>query len=312
MKPNLLTSPPHLRRERSTSSIMADVLIALIPACVAAIWLFGLKAVWVLLTANAVCAAAELLCLLCRKTLYFDGSSLVTGTLLALSLPSGVPLWAVALAAVFSIAVVKQLFGGIGHNLFNPAMAGRALLMVAFPQTLGGYTAMDATTTATPLATLEKNDFTSMFFGLENGSLGETSALLLILGGLYLYLRGVIRLRVPLCCLGAFTAVIWIFGGSYPFTGPVTAHLLSGGLMMGAFFIATDFATKPATTGGEVLYALGVGVLTALLRLYGPYPEGVCFAVLLMNLASPLLEYLTRPTVYGVRRRTLSEMTQKG
>lgn len=280
---------------------MADVLVALMPAAVWACWLFGWRAALLLAVSIGVCCGAEWLCLLLRKEKGFDGSAAVTGALLALSLPAGIPLWAAALAGVFSIVAIKQLFGGIGHNLFNPAMAGRALLMAAFPQVLGDYAALDATTGATPLAALRQNDFASMFLGVENGSAGETSALLLLLGGAYLYLRGIIRLRVPLTYLGVFAGVVWLLGGEGLFTGPVTAHLLSGGVMMGAFFIVTDFATKPTTTAGEILYAAGAGLLTALLRLYGPYPEGVCFAVLLMNLAAPLLEYLTRPVVYGIK-----------
>ena len=280
---------------------MADVLVALLPAAVWACWLFGWRAALLLAGSIGVCCGAEWLCLLLRKEKGFDGSAAVTGALLALSLPAGIPLWTAALAGVFSIVAIKQLFGGIGHNLFNPAMAGRALLMAAFPQVLGDYAALDATTGATPLAALRQNDFASMFLGVENGSAGETSALLLLLGGAYLYLRGIIRLRVPLTYLGVFAGVVWLLGGEGLFTGPVTAHLLSGGVMTGAFFIVTDFATKPTTTAGEILYAAGAGLLTALLRLYGPYPEGVCFAVLLMNLAAPLLEYLTRPVVYGIK-----------
>ena len=279
---------------------MADVLVALLPAAVWACWLFGWRAALLLAVSIGVCCGAEWLCLLLRKEKGFDGSAAVTGALLALSLPAGIPLWTAALAGVFSIVAIKQLFGGIGHNLFNPAMAGRALLMAAFPQVLGDYAALDATTGATPLAALRQNDFASMFLGVENGSAGEISALLLLLGGAYLYLRGIIRLRVPLTYLGMFAGVVWLLGGEGLFTGPVTAHLLSGGVMMGAFFIVTDFATKPTTTAGEILYAAGAGLLTALLRLYGPYPEGVCFAVLLMNLAAPLLEYLTRRRVYGI------------
>ena len=280
---------------------MADVLVALLPAAVWACWLFGWRAALLLAVSIGVCCGAEWLCLLLRKEKGFDGSAAVTGALLALSLPAGIPLWTAALAGVFSIVAIKQLFGGIGHNLFNPAMAGRALLMAAFPQVLGDYAALDATTGATPLAALRQNDFASMFLGVENGSAGEISALLLLLGGAYLYLRGIIRLRVPLTYLGMFAGVVWLLGGEGLFTGPVTAHLLSGGVMMGAFFIVTDFATKPTTTAGEILYAAGAGLLTALLRLYGPYPEGVCFAVLLMNMAAPLLEYLTRPVVYGIK-----------
>lgn len=302
-RPNLLLSAPHIRRSRTTLDIMAEVLVALLPAAIWACWLFGWRAVWLLAVTVGCCCGAEWLSILARKEKGFDGSAAVTGALLALSLPVGTPLWAAALAGIFSIVVIKQLFGGIGHNLLNPAMAGRALLMVVFPQILGDYAALDATTTATPLANLSHNEFSAMFLGVENGSLGETSALLILLGGAYLYLRGVIRLRVPLTYLGIFAAAVWALGGEGWFTGPVTAHVLSGGVLMGAFFIVTDFATKPTTTAGEILYAAGAGLLTALLRLYGPYPEGVCFAVLLMNLAAPLLEYLTRPVVYGLKKK---------
>ena len=211
---------------------MADVLVALLPAAVWACWLFGWRAALLLAVSIGVCCGAEWLCLLLRKEKGFDGSAAVTGALLALSLPAGIPLWAAALAGVFSIVAIKQLFGGIGHNLFNPAMAGRALLMAAFPQVLGDYAALDATTGATPLAALRQNDFASMLLGVENGSAGETSALLLLLGGAYLYLRGIIRLRVPLTYLGVFAGVVWLLGGEGLFTGPVTAHLLSGGVML--------------------------------------------------------------------------------
>ena len=293
---------PHLRRNRATWEIMLDVIIALLPACIAAVWYFGLRALWLLLTVTVVCAVTEELCLLARRQAGFDGSAVVTGMLLALSLPAGTPLWAGAVAGVFAVAVIKQLFGGIGHNLFNPAMAGRALLMVAFPQTLGGYTTADAVSSATPLGMIGEEGLLPMLFGRENGSMGETSALLLILGGVYLYFRGVIRLRLPMTCLGCFAAVIWIFGGPLPFAGDTVAHLLSGGIMIGAFFMVTDFTTKPTTPAGEVLFAAGVGILSAVLRLWGPWPEGVCFAILLMNLAAPLIEYLTRRTVYGYKR----------
>lgn len=304
MKPQLLHSAPHIRRDKTTRTIMADVLIALVPVMAFSIWLFGMDAAWLLLVTMAAASLAEWACLALRREKgYFDGSALVTGALLALSLPAGTALWAAALAGAFATVVVKQLFGGIGHNLFNPAMAGRALLMLAIPQTMTGFAALDATSSATPLATLDKNSLSSMLVGLENGSMGETSALLLILGGAYLYLRGTIRLRLPLTYLGAFALLVWALGGAYPFTGPVVAHVLSGSVMMGAFFIITDYTTKPTTALGEILYGLGAGALTALLRLYGPWPEGVCFAVLLMNLAAPVIEYLTRPRVYGIAAR---------
>ena len=306
MKPALTQSAPHIRRGRTTSAIMLDVLIALVPSAIAAVYVFGTRALLLLTVTMAAAAVAQWLCLMVRKGGEFDGSALVTGALLALSLPVGTPLWAAAAAAVFAIAVVKEAFGGIGHNLFNPAMAARGLLLVAFPTLLSGYARPDAVSSATPLSGIGTPggpaEWLPMLVGTENGSMGETSVLLLLVGGVYLYLRGAIRLRVPMTCLGVFAAVTWVFGGDYGlFTGNVVAGLLSGGLMLGAFYMVTDFTTKPTTFLGELLFAGGVGALTAVLRIWGPYPEGVCFAILLMNLTVPLLEYLTRPRVYGLK-----------
>lgn len=306
MKPALTQSAPHIRRGRTTSAIMLDVLIALVPSAIAAVYVFGTRALLLLTVTMAAAAVAQWLCLMVRKGGEFDGSALVTGALLALSLPVGTPLWAAAAAAVFAIAVVKEAFGGIGHNLFNPAMAARGLLLVAFPTLLSGYARPDAVSSATPLSGIGTpegpTEWLPMLVGTENGSMGETSVLLLLVGGVYLYLRGAIRLRVPMTCLGVFAAVTWVFGGDHGlFTGNVVAGLLSGGLMLGAFYMVTDFTTKPTTFLGELLFAGGVGALTAILRIWGPYPEGVCFAILLMNLTVPLLEYLTRPRVYGLK-----------
>lgn len=306
LKPVLSQSAPHIRRGRTTTDIMLDVLIALVPVIIASIWNFGSKAVWLLAVTTISCAVTQWVCLLLRKGGEFDGSALVTGVLLALSLPAGTSLWAAALAGAFAIALIKEAFGGIGHNLFNPAMAARGLLLVAFPTLLTGYARPDAVSSATPLSSIGDPggaaEWLPMFTGFENGSMGETSALLILAGGIYLYFRGAIRLRMPVTCLGAFALVIWIFGGGHGlFTGNVTAHLLSGGLMLGAFFMITDYTTKPTTFWGELLFAAGVGILTAVLRVWGPYPEGVCFAILLMNLAAPLLEYLTRARVYGLK-----------
>ena len=285
---------------------MLDVLIALVPASIAAVWNFGIRAVWLLAVTTLSCAITQWFCLLLRRQGEFDASALVSGVLLALSLPAGTSLWAAALAGAFSIALIKEAFGGIGHNLLNPAMAARGLLLAAFPAALTGYIRPDAVSSATPLSAVDGpvnlDGWLPMFTGFENGSMGETSVLMILVGGVYLYFKGAIRLRMPVTCLGAFSAVIWIFGGSYGwFTGPVVPHLLSGGLMLGAFFMITDFTTKPTTFWGELVFAAGVGILTAVLRLWGPYPEGVCFAILLMNLSAPLLEYLTRARVYGMK-----------
>ena len=294
----LVNAPPFLRRGRRTGAIMGDVLLALVPVTAASLWYFQWKALWLLTVTVVSCCLAEFVC---RKERDFDGSAAVTGVLLALSLPSGTPLWAAAVAGFFAIAVVKELFGGIGRNLLNPAMAGRALLMTVWPQTVSGYELPDAVSSATPLSQIGEVDWWSLLCGSTNGSMGETSALLILLGGAYLYLRGMIRLRAPLTCLGVFAAVIWVFGGDVPFTGNAAAHLLSGGLMLAAFFMVTDYTTKPVTPWGEGRFAAGVGALTAVLRRWGPYPEGVCFAILMMNLLSPLLEHITRRRVYGVR-----------
>lgn len=301
LKQNIALSAPYIRRARDSRGIMRDVCIALLPVMAGALWFFRWRALWLLLATTAACAATEWLCLLLRKTRGFDGSAMVTGLLLALSLPAGTSLWAAAGAGVFAIAVVKHAFGGIGHNLLNPAMAGRALLMVAWPASLSGYEWADAVSAATPLSVRGKAMW-SMFLGNENGSLGETSALLILIGGFLLLATGCIRLRVPVACLGTFAAVMWVFGGKGLFTGNVTAQLLSGGLMLGAFYMVTDFTGKPTTFAGELIFAGGVGALTAVLRLWGPYPEGVCFAILLMNLATPLIEMVTRPPVYGTRK----------
>ncbi len=299
-KPNIALSAPYIRRPRDTRGVMRDVCIGLIPPVAAALWFFRLRALWLLLVTVAACAASEWLCLrLRRDRAAFDGSAVVTGLLLALSLPAGTSLLAAAAAGVFAIAVVKQLFGGIGHNLLNPAMAGRAMLMAVWPSSLRGYEWADAVSSATPLAA--GGGLWPMLWGGENGSLGETSALLILLGGAYLLATGCIRLRVPAVCVWSFALFYWIFGGETLFTGGAAAQVLSGGLLLGAFYMATDFTGKPTTFAGELVFAAGVGIWTAALRLWGPYPEGMCFAILLMNLATPLIEYLTRPPVCGTR-----------
>ncbi len=301
MKPILQKSAPHLRRGLSTVEVMGDVLIACVPMILGAVWNFGWRALWLIGVSAAVCGLCDWLCNRLRGQPVFDASGLVTGVLLALCLPVGIPFWALSVAGIFAIAVVKQIPGGVGRNIFNPAMAGRALLMVAFPQTLQGYNHIDALSSATPLSQLGSENRLSMFFGFENGSMGETSVALILVGALYLYFRGRIRLRVPVTCLWTFALFIWMWGGSTPFTGPALAHLLSGGLFFAAFFFVTDYTSKPVTPAGECIFAGGVGLLTAILRLWGNYPEGVCFAILLMNLAAPLIEYVTRRRVYGVQ-----------
>ncbi len=310
LKPTLQHAAPHIRRGLSTRDVMGDVLIATVPLILGAVWNFGWRALWLVLISAAVCGACDWLGSRLRGQPVFDLSGPVTGVLLALCLPVGIPVWALAAAGVFAILVVKQIPGGVGRNIFNPAMAGRALLMVAFPHTLQGYANIDALSTATPLAHLETDSLLPMLFGFENGSMGETSVLLILVGAAYLYLRGRIRLGVPVTCLAVFTLFVWVWGGTVPFTGPAAAHLLSGGLFFAAFFFVTDYTTKPVTPAGEYIFAGGVGLLTAILRLWGTYPEGVCFAILLMNLAAPLIEYGTRRRVYGVQSRPAEQQAE--
>lgn len=293
---------PFLRAPRRTGNIMHAVCIAAVPLIVSAVWRFGMGAVWVLILSLLTCFLTDAICRRLRKGIWTggDGSAWVTAILFALSLPAGIPPAAVIAGSVFAIAVAKELFGGIGRNLFNPAMAARAFLMVVYPSTLRGYALPDAVTAATPLQT--GGDLLTMLFGQENGSIGETSALLVLLGGGYMLMRGVIRLRIPFVSIWAFVLVIWVFGGDGWFTGDVIAHLLSGGFLFAAFFIATDYTTKPATPQGEWIYAALFGALTAVMRLYGRYPEGACFAILTVNLLTPMIERWTKPRVYGTKR----------
>ncbi len=290
-------APPYLRARRRTLAIMTDVCLALVPPAVASVWFFGLQAMWLLLTATAASFLADRLSARLHGVSHpFDGSAIVTGLILALSCPVGTPLWLMAVMCVVAVAVVRDAFGGIGANVFNPAMAARALLLVVFPAYLTGYTLPDAVSAATPLSG-GNTSLLSLFFGRVNGSMGETSALMILLGAGYLLCRRVIRWQVPVVSVAAFAAVMALGGGN------VLQHLLSGSLLFGAVYIFTDYTGRPTTPIGEILFAVGVGALTALLRLWGRYPEGVCFAVLIMNLLTPLLERYTRPRVYGTKRK---------
>lgn len=300
MSVSIRRAPPYLRRPVSTAPLMWDVCVALIPSCLAAVYFFGMPAVWILVTAVAVSLACGWLYTLRQKHAPFDISPVVTGLILALSCPSGTPLWLIAVGCVFAIVVAKEAFGGIGCNLFNPAMLSRAVLLVTFPAFVSGYALPDATSSATPLADiaapLTLPRLFSLISGRVGGSLGETSALMLLLGFLYLCIRRVIRPTVPLLSLAAFSVTVALCGQ------PILPHLLSGSILFGAVYIFTDYTTKPATPWGEILFAVCAGTFTALFRLYGRYPEGVCFAVLCANLLAPLIETITAPHVFGTRR----------
>ena len=303
----LIVSPsPHTRSSVTTRSIMLDVVIALLPALAVAAWLFGGRA---LLVAAVCVGSSVLLEFLCRRLMKRDQtigdlSAVVTGLLLALNLPVGIPLWVAIFGCFIAIVVVKQLFGGIGQNFANPAMAARVILLASFSGYMtarsvpGDYLAVDAIASATPLARMaadaETSSLLQMFLGVKSTcAMGEVSALALLIGGCYLVFRRVISPVTPLCYIGTVFVLTGLLGAD-----PVR-QILAGGLMLGAIFMATDYTTSPATTKGKVIFALGCGIITVLIRLYGGYPEGVSFAILLMNILTPQIDKLTMKKPLG-------------
>ncbi len=320
----VVSASPHAKSSATVRGIMLDVIIALIPAAFAGVTVFGLRAALVM----AVCIGCCLLCeFLARKVMkrsntLGDLSAVVTGLLLAFNLPVKTPLWICAIGSFVAIVVVKQFFGGIGHNFANPAITARIVLLVSFASALTNFTAptvggADAVSTATPLASLSKitlaggvgtqlSDLIAegqipallkMFLGVRPGCIGETCALALLLGAAYLLIRGVIKITIPAAYLLTFTCFMLIASG---FDLTYTAYeLLSGGLLLGAFFMATDYTTSPINTAGKVVFGVGCGVLTAVIRLYCSLPEGVSYSILLMNIACPLIEKLTAPKYFG-------------
>lgn len=299
-RPLTIASAPHLTTRDTTRTLMLDVLIALMPALLfSGCYFFGPRAFLVTLVSAAGCVGFEaLFCLITRRRQTVDDlSAVVTGVLLAFTLPANVPYWAVLMGDFFAIVVVKQLFGGLGKNFLNPALAGQAFLF-SFPAVMSAFPAVrswegfaiDAQSAATPMASLHAGSLPSvslleMFTGVRSGALGEVSAALLLLGGLYLLARRVIRLRIPLSFLGTVAVLSWCFpqGGNSSLDWTLYS-LMGGGLLLAAFFMATDFTTSPVTFWGQVVYGVGCGALTVFLRTFGSYPEGVGFAVLVMNL----------------------------
>ncbi len=304
----VLSSSPHVRSAETTGRIMRDVLIALLPATVLGVVFFGLSALWVVLvsTASAVAAEAVLQLLMKRKVTISDGSAAVTGLLLALNLPPSVPLYIPVIGSVFAIAIVKQCFGGLGHNFINPALAARAFLVASWPTAMTTWTMpADAVSAATPLAAIKvvgagvPSPYLDMFLGNVGGCIGETSAIALIVGGLYLAARFVIDVRIPFVYIATVALFTWVAGPEGLFTGDALYHILAGGLMIGAFFMATDYTTSPMSGTGKIVFALGCGVLTSVIRLWGGYPEGVSYSILLMNLVVPLIDRAFSPKRFG-------------
>ncbi|MFP4198570.1 MAG: RnfABCDGE type electron transport complex subunit D [Halanaerobium sp.] len=294
----IVTSSPHVRARDSVQKIMWSVVIALLPAFFAAVYFFKARAISVILTAVAGAVLTEYTFQKIRnkKITIKDGSAVVTGLLLALTLPPSIPLWTAFFGSVVAIGLGKQVFGGIGQNPFNPALVGRAFLTAAYPVLMTTWT-VDGVSTATPLSQMKMDgiatDSWNLFVGQIGGSLGETSALALLLGFSYLLYKGYVNWRIPLAMVGT------VFLGTFAFGADPIFHIFAGGLMLGALFMATDMVSSPTTKLGRWIFGIGAGLLVVIIRLWGGYPEGVMYSILLMNTAVPLINRYTRPRSLG-------------
>ncbi|MBI5554244.1 MAG: RnfABCDGE type electron transport complex subunit D [Elusimicrobia bacterium] len=304
MVPYIVSTSPHLKIRETISAVMRDVLIALIPAVAAAVYFFGRRALWVILISMASAIAAEFISekIMKREVTVSDGSAAITGLLLAMVCPPGIPLWIIAIGAAVSIVLGKQVFGGLGYNPFNPALIGRAVLMASWPVAMTTWvTPFDAITTATPLAIAKFNlaqplpSYWNLFIGNRAGSLGETSALALLLGAAYLLYKKQISWHLPVSFIAAVGLLSSIIGKDPLF------NILAGGLILGAFFMATDMVTSPMTGQGKIIFGCGGGILTILIRYKGGFPEGVCYSILIFNMLTPLIDKYTRPQKFGVK-----------
>lgn len=296
-----LTISPHIHSGRSTAGIMRDVIIALLPVSVAGVLIFGLRALAVIAVCVISCVGFEALFNLITKKdqTIGDFSAVLTGLLLALNLPANIPLWQCVIGALFAIIVVKCLFGGIGHNLVNPAITARVFMLVAFGSMAVAAFPVDTVAGATPLSAEKMPTFITLFLGNYGGAIGETCTLALIIGGVYLLIRKVITWHIPV----VFILTVFVFSFFYKGFDAVSALslVMSGGLFIGAIFMATDYVTSPATAWGKVIFAVGAGVLTCLIRYYGTYPEGVSFAILFMNILTPYISKWTKHKVFGTQ-----------
>lgn len=294
----IVAASPHVTTKNSTAVIMRDVLIALLPAVLAGCVVFGLRALLVVAVTTAACVffewGFEKLCH--TPSTISDLSAAVTGVLLAMNLPVSIPLWQAVFGALVAIVAVKGLFGGIGKNFANPAITARIVMFIAFSKTMTAWVFPDAVSTATPLAMMangESVDYLTLLLGNHGGCLGETSALALLIGFAYLLIRGVISWHTPVCFVGTVFVMSQILGQD------AVGQILSGGLMLGAIFMATDYSTTPSTNWGRVLFGIGAGLLTVLIRFYGAYAEGVSFAILFMNILTPYLSKWTETKPFG-------------
>lgn len=328
----VVSASPHFRSKDTTRGIMLDVIIAMIPALVASGVLFGYRAITLTAVSVISCVLFEYLSrkIMKRHNTIGDLSAVVTGMLLAFNLPSTMPYWMVVIGAFTAIVIAKQFFGGIGQNFVNPALIGRIVLMASFPTQIGGFTApfaykntVDAVTTATPLAQMASSSvyngaavesaglptLLQMFLGVKGGCLGEVCIAALLIGFVYLLIRRVISPVIPLVYMGTVAVVMLIAGkGSVNF---MLYQLMAGGLVLGAVFMATDYTTSPVSVKGKIIYALGCGIITSLIRIFGSLPEGVSFSIILMNILVPHIEHLTTPRPFGEVKEKKKEAEAK-
>ena len=308
-----VSSSPHIRAKVTTSKIMLSVIIALLPAALFGVWLNGPYAALILILSVAAAVLTEY----CYekvtkgKITISDGSAALTGLLLGMNMPPRITWWMPVLGSVFAILVVKQFFGGLGQNFMNPALAGRCFLMLSFAGSMTNFNVADAAAAkivdtvsgATPLAAIkagETGNLLSMFLGTTKGTIGETSALLILIGGIFLICTKIISPRIPLVYLGTFAVFALIFGGHGFDLYYIACELCGGGIMLGAFFMATDYVTSPVTKKGQLIFGVGCGLLTVFIRKFGAFPEGVCYSILLMNCTVWIIDRHIRPVRFGV------------
>ena len=301
-----VSSSPHVRSSVTTQNLMLDVVIAMIPAAAFGVFHFGLHALLVMIVTVAACVASEYVYekFMNKPITIMDMSAVVTGLILALNMPPEIPLWIPALGGVFAIIVVKQLYGGLGQNFMNPALAARCFLLISLALFMNDFSSpaigFDSVSGATPLASMRAGgtvDLAALITGQIPGTIGEVSAIALIIGGIYMIARKVISPRIPLIYIGTTAVFIFLFGGfDINYT---LCQVFAGGLIFGAFFMATDYVTSPITPKGQVVYGVVLGVLTGIFRLWGASPEGVSYAIILSNLLVPMIEKVTLPTAFG-------------
>ena len=317
-----VTSSPHLRSPETISKIMWTVTLCLLPSGLVSVKVFGIHALWVMITAIASAAIIEWVCCIIAKKepTLSDGSAVLTGLLLAYNLPPEAPLWMVCIGSLVAIVFGKLVFGGLGFNIFNPALIGRVFLMASFPVLMTKWQAplsIDVISAPTPLAVFKDqfagtNVFSNadiinystrdLLFGIRGGCIGEACILALLIAAVFLLYKKYISWHTPLGFIGTVALLTWMFGGKALFTGNIIVPVLSGGLILGAFFMATDYVTGPITRKGQLFFGIGCGIITTVIRLWGGYPEGVSYSILLMNMATPLIDRFVKPKRFGVKR----------